>query len=71
LNPSVSPAYRVAIVCSPSINEIVLKMFGAIWEAEPTPLVSIKHFEVTAEALRWFGQELIPESEFSEEIHDV
>lgn len=62
------PAYRVAIVCRPSINEIVMKMFGAIWKADATPLVAVRHFEFAPEALNWFGQETIQESEFSEEI---
>lgn len=69
--PSKLPAYRVAVVCSSTINEIVMQLFGALWETEPNPVVSVGHFEMVSDGLIWLGRETIPESEFRDELIGV
>ena len=71
LNPSELPAYRVAVVCSPSINDTMMKMFGAVWTTDPNPVVAVARFELISGALKWLGRETIPDSEFREELMDV
>lgn len=71
LNSLDLPAYRVAVVCRQSINQIMMQLFGAIWEADPNPIVAVERFESISDALVWLGREAIPESEFRDELIGV
>ena len=66
--PSKLPVYRVAVVRDPLINEIVMQLFGDLWETEPNPVVSVGYFEKISHVLNWLGLEMIPESEFLDEL---
>ncbi len=68
LDPSNFPAYRVAVVSSPSINQIMMQLFGAIWESDPDPVVAVERFAMVSDALKWLGQDTLPGSEFREEL---
>ena len=59
LNSLELPAYRVAVVCGQSINQIMMQLFGAIWEADPNPIVAVERFEWTSDALVWLGRATI------------
>ena len=71
LNPLELPAYRVAVVSRPSINQIMMQLFGAIWESDPNPIVAVERFELISDALVWLGRETIRESEFRDELIGV
>ncbi len=71
LNSLELPAYRVAVVCGQSINQIMMQLFGAIWKADPNPIVAVERFELISDALVWLGRETIPESEFRDELIGV
>ena len=71
LNQLELPAYRVAVVSSPSINQIMMQLFGAIWKADPNPIVAVERFESISDALGWLGRETILESEFRDELIGV
>ncbi len=68
LRPSQLPAYHAAVVCAPTINEVVMRLFSAVWKSDPNPFIAIEHFEKTSDALAWLEREDIPETEFRAEL---
>ncbi len=68
LPPSELPAYRAAVVCAPTINEVVMRLFSAVWKTDTNPFVAIEHFNEISDALAWLGRDSIPETEFHAEL---
>ncbi len=65
------PAYRAAVVCGPTINEIVMRLFGAVWKSGDRQLVEVELFMQVSQALAWLGRDEIPVSEFQSEMIGV
>ncbi len=63
------PKYKLAVVCSATLRDVVFRLYQALWDAEEAAKVEVAVFDQKFEALDWLGHPCLRVPDARPDIH--